>query len=111
MPKVALNLGAGGTASHRSSLSERTAPSEAEQLEVYQEIAQAGYSSVDNSLAVGGDKPLPPGLATPSWAGVGFVSVSIAVYPQKQLRAILSAPGHQIKVMLPIWDCSRGTGS
>ena len=111
--QVALNLGAEGVGLLRTEflyLDRTTAPSEAEQLEVYQEIAQAIGTRplIIRALDVGGDKPLPYlGLQQEAnsflgWRGIRFCLDQPHIL-KTQLRAILRAsPGHQIKVMFPM---------
>ncbi len=92
-------------------LDRTSAPTEEEQLAVYQAIAQV----LDNrplmirTLDIGGDKPLPylrVGFpeANPflGWRGIRFCLGNPEVF-KTQLRAILRASvGHQIKIMLPM---------
>lgn len=111
--QVALNLGAEGVGLLRTEflyLDRATAPSEDEQLAVYQAIAQAMDTRplIIRTLDVGGDKPLPYlGLQQEAnsflgWRGIRFCLEQPDML-KTQLRAILRAsPGHQIKVMFPM---------
>ena len=86
-------------------------PGEAEQLEVYQAIAQVlgNKPLIIRTLDVGGDKPLPylnAGITEPNpflgWRGIRFCLDRVDVF-KTQLRAILRASvGHKIKVMWPM---------
>jgi len=110
---VALNLGAEGVGLFRTEflyLDRTTAPSEDEQLAVYQAIAQMMGTRplIIRTLDVGGDKPLPYlGLQQEAnsflgWRGIRFCLDQADIF-KTQLRAILRAsPGHQIKVMFPM---------
>jgi len=87
-----------------------TAPTEAEQREIYAAIAAAldGRPLIVRTLDVGGDKPLPylpfPPEDNPALGQRG-VRFSLA-YPdllRVQLRAILTGvPGGQVRIMLPM---------
>ena len=110
--QVALNLGAEGVGLLRTEflyLDRTTAPSEAEQLEVYQDAQAIGTRPlIIRTLDVGGDKPLPYlGLQQEAnsflgWRGIRFCLDQPHIL-KTQLRAILRAsPGHQIKVMFPM---------
>jgi multiphosphoryl transfer protein len=87
------------------------APTEEEQLAVYQAIAQVldNRPLIIRTLDVGGDKPLPylrVGLREPNpflgWRGIRFCLAHLDLF-KTQLRAILRASvGHQIKIMLPM---------
>ncbi len=88
-----------------------SAPTEEEQLAVYQAIAQVldNRPLIIRTLDVGGDKPLPylrVGFpeANPflGWRGIRFCLDHLDLF-KTQLRAILRASvGHQIKIMLPM---------
>lgn len=88
-----------------------SAPTEEEQLEVYQAIAQVldNRPLIIRTLDVGGDKPLPylrVGLreANPflGWRGIRFCLDHPELF-KTQLRAILRASvRHKIKIMLPM---------
>ncbi len=112
--QVAVANGAEGVGLLRTEflyLDRTTAPTEEEQLAVYQAIAEV----LDNrplmirTLDIGGDKPLPylrVGFpeANPflGWRGIRFCLGNPEVF-KTQLRAILRASvGHQIKIMLPM---------
>ncbi|QLE51982.1 phosphoenolpyruvate--protein phosphotransferase [Nostoc sp. C057] len=92
-------------------LDRTSAPTEEEQLEVYQAIAQVldNRPLIIRTLDVGGDKPLPylrVGFpeANPflGWRGIRFCLDHLDLF-KTQLRAILRASvGHQIKIMLPM---------
>ncbi len=110
---VAINFGAEGVGLFRTEflyLDRTTPPSETEQLEVYQAIAQIleNRPLIIRTLDVGGDKPLPYlGLQTETnpflgWRGIRFCLDSPEIL-KIQLRAILRASsGHKIKVMFPM---------
>ena len=112
--QVAVASGAEGVGLLRTEflyLERTSAPTEEEQLEVYQAIAQVldNRPLIIRTLDVGGDKPLPylrVGLreANPflGWRGIRFCLDNLDLF-KTQLRAILRASGgHQIKIMLPM---------
>ncbi|MBN3910915.1 MAG: phosphoenolpyruvate--protein phosphotransferase [Nostoc sp. NMS1] len=112
--QVAVASGAEGVGLLRTEflyLDRTSAPTEEEQLEVYQAIAQVldNRPLIIRTLDVGGDKPLPylrVGLreANPflGWRGIRFCLDHPELF-KTQLRAILRASvGHQIKIMLPM---------
>ena len=112
--QVAVASGAEGVGLLRTEflyLDRTSAPTEEEQLEVYQAIAQVldNRPLIIRTLDVGGDKPLPylrVGLreANPflGWRGIRFCLDNLDLF-KTQLRAILRASGgHQIKIMLPM---------
>ncbi|MDZ7955120.1 phosphoenolpyruvate--protein phosphotransferase [Nostoc sp. DedQUE09] len=112
--QVAVASGAEGVGLLRTEflyLNRTSAPTEEEQLEVYQAIAQVldNRPLIIRTLDVGGDKPLPyikVGLpeANPflGWRGIRFC-LDRPEFFKTQLRAILRAGvGHQIQIMLPM---------
>ncbi|MCC5656973.1 phosphoenolpyruvate--protein phosphotransferase [Nostoc sp. XA010] len=112
--QVAVANGAEGVGLLRTEflyLDRTSAPTEEEQLEVYQAIAQVldNRPLIIRTLDVGGDKPLPylrVGFpeANPflGWRGIRFCLDHLDLF-KTQLRAILRASvGHQIKIMLPM---------
>ncbi|MFN6534763.1 MAG: phosphoenolpyruvate--protein phosphotransferase [Nostoc sp. EkiNYC01] len=112
--QVAVANGAEGVGLLRTEflyLDRTSAPTEEEQLTVYQAIAQVldRRPLMIRTLDVGGDKPLPylrAGFpeANPflGWRGIRFCLGNPEVF-KTQLRAILKASvGHQIKIMLPM---------
>ncbi|MEH2402025.1 phosphoenolpyruvate--protein phosphotransferase [Nostoc sp.] len=112
--QVAVASGAEGVGLLRTEflyLERTSAPTEEEQLEVYQAIAQVldNRPLIIRTLDVGGDKPLPyliVGLreANPFLGsrGIRFCLDNLDLF-KTQLRAILRASvGHQIKIMLPM---------
>ncbi|MEH2220205.1 MAG: phosphoenolpyruvate--protein phosphotransferase [Nostoc sp.] len=112
--QVAVANGAEGVGLLRTEflyLDRTSAPTEEEQLEVYQAIAQVldNRPLIIRTLDVGGDKPLPylrVGFpeANPflGWRGIRFC-LDRPELLKTQLRAILRASvGHQIKIMLPM---------
>jgi phosphocarrier protein FPr len=112
--QVAVASGAEGVGLLRTEflyLDRTSAPTEEEQLEVYQAIAQVldNRPLIIRTLDVGGDKPLPylrVGFpeANPflGWRGIRFCLDRVDLF-KTQLRAILRASvGHQIKIMLPM---------
>ncbi|MCC5615183.1 phosphoenolpyruvate--protein phosphotransferase [Nostoc sp. CHAB 5836] len=112
--QIAVANGAQGVGLLRSEflyLDRTSAPTEEEQLAVYQAIAQVldHRPLVIRTLDVGGDKPLPylrVGFpeANPflGWRGIRFCLGHPELF-KTQLRAILRASvGHQIKIMLPM---------
>lgn len=112
--QVAVASGAEGVGLLRTEflyLDRTSAPTEEEQLAVYQAIAQVldNRPLIIRTLDVGGDKPLPylrVGLteANPflGWRGIRFCLDHLDLF-KTQLRAILRASvGHQIKIMLPM---------
>ncbi|MBD2523846.1 phosphoenolpyruvate--protein phosphotransferase [Nostoc sp. FACHB-133] len=112
--QVAVASGAEGVGLLRTEflyLDRTSAPTEEEQLEVYQAIAQVldNRPLIIRTLDVGGDKPLPylrVGFpeANPflGWRGIRFCLDHPELF-KTQLRAILRASvGHQIKIMLPM---------
>ncbi|MDR9894840.1 phosphoenolpyruvate--protein phosphotransferase [Aetokthonos hydrillicola Thurmond2011] len=111
--RIALSQGAEGVGLLRTEflyLERSTAPSEEEQLAVYQAIAQVleNRPLIIRTLDIGGDKPLAylgvhsepnPFLG---WRGIRFCLNRRDVF-KTQLRAILRASfGHQIKIMFPM---------
>lgn len=111
--RIALDNGAEGAGLLRTEflyLNRSTAPTEAEQLEVYEAIAEAfGQRPVIiRTLDIGGDKPLPyldlgheenPFLG---WRAIRYCLDRPEIL-KTQLKAILRAsPGHQLKVMFPL---------
>ncbi|MBN3927483.1 phosphoenolpyruvate--protein phosphotransferase [Nostoc sp. NMS4] len=112
--QVAVASGAEGVGLLRTEflyLDRTSAPTEEEQLLVYQAIAEVldNRPLIIRTLDVGGDKPLPyltVGLreANPflGWRGIRFCLDRPELF-KTQLRAILRAGvGHQIKIMLPM---------
>ncbi|MEH2178646.1 phosphoenolpyruvate--protein phosphotransferase [Nostoc sp.] len=112
--QVAVASGAEGVGLLRTEflyLDRTSAPTEEEQLAVYQAIAQVldNRPLIIRTLDVGGDKPLPylrVGFpeANPflGWRGIRFCLDHPELF-KTQLRAILRASvGHQIKIMLPM---------
>ncbi|MBD2509407.1 phosphoenolpyruvate--protein phosphotransferase [Nostoc muscorum FACHB-395] len=112
--QVAVASGAEGVGLLRTEflyLDRTSAPTEEEQLEVYQAIAQVldNRPLIIRTLDVGGDKPLPylrVGFpeANPflGWRGIRFCLDHLDLF-KTQLRAILRASvGHKIKIMLPM---------
>ncbi|WP_410174737.1 phosphoenolpyruvate--protein phosphotransferase [Nostoc commune] len=112
--QVAVANGAEGVGLLRTEflyLDRTSAPTEEEQLAVYQAIAQVldHRPLIIRTLDVGGDKPLPylrVGFpeANPflGWRGIRFCLDHLDLF-KTQLRAILRASvGHQIKIMLPM---------
>ncbi|WP_375505204.1 phosphoenolpyruvate--protein phosphotransferase [uncultured Nostoc sp.] len=112
--QVAVASGAEGVGLLRTEflyLDRTSAPTEEEQLEVYQAIAQVldNRPLIIRTLDVGGDKPLPYlrvgfSEANPflGWRGIRFCLDHLDLF-KTQLRAILRASvGHQIKIMLPM---------
>jgi multiphosphoryl transfer protein len=112
--QVAVANGAEGVGLLRTEflyLDRTSAPTEEEQLEVYQAIAQVldNRPLIIRTLDIGGDKPLPylrVGLteANPflGWRGIRLC-LGLPELFKTQLRAILRASvGHQIKIMLPM---------
>ena len=111
--EIALENGAEGVGLLRSEFiyfDRVSSPSEEEQLDVYQAIADilSLHPLIIRTLDIGGDKPLPylnlPSEANPflGWRGIRF----LLDYPdllKTQLRAILRASHtHPIKVMFPM---------
>ncbi|NDJ25505.1 phosphoenolpyruvate--protein phosphotransferase [Nostoc sp. B(2019)] len=91
-------------------LDRTSAPTEDEQLAVYQAIAQilATRPLIIRTLDVGGDKPLSYFKVAPEanpflgWRGIRYCLDHPDLF-KTQLRAILRASfGHQIKIMLPM---------
>jgi multiphosphoryl transfer protein len=112
--QVAVANGAEGVGLLRTEflyLDRTIAPTEEEQLAVYQAIAQVldHRPLIIRTLDVGGDKPLPylrVGLRETNpflgWRGIRFCLDHLDLF-KTQLRAILRASvGHQIKIMLPM---------
>jgi multiphosphoryl transfer protein len=111
--QVALNFGAEGVGLLRTEflyLERTTAPSEEEQLQVYQAIAQILETRplIIRTLDVGGDKPLaylgvqPENNPFLGWRGIRFCLDRPNIF-KTQLRAILRASvGHNIKIMFPM---------
>ncbi|MDM9384344.1 phosphoenolpyruvate--protein phosphotransferase [Chlorogloeopsis sp. ULAP01] len=109
----ALSMGAEGVGLLRTEflyLHRTSAPSEEEQLTVYQAIAQllGTHPLIIRTLDVGGDKPLPYLKMQPEtnpflgWRGIRFCLDRPQIL-QTQLRAILRASaGHQVKIMFPM---------
>ncbi len=109
----AVNFGAEGVGLLRTEflyLNRATAPTEEQQLEVYQAIAQIldNRPLIIRTLDVGGDKSIPylgVGVETNpflGWRGIRFCLDRPQVL-QTQLRAILRASlHHQIKIMFPM---------
>ncbi|MFQ4145366.1 phosphoenolpyruvate--protein phosphotransferase [Chlorogloeopsis sp. ULAP02] len=109
----ALSMGAEGVGLLRTEflyLHRPTAPTEEEQLKVYQAIAQilGTHPLIIRTLDVGGDKPLPYLGMQPEtnpflgWRGIRFCLDRPQIL-QTQLRAILRASaGHQVKIMFPM---------
>ncbi|MFZ0546653.1 MAG: phosphoenolpyruvate--protein phosphotransferase [Candidatus Promineifilaceae bacterium] len=110
---VALDYGAEGVGLFRTEflfMAREAAPTEAEQLAVYRQIAETMGKRplVIRTLDIGGDKPLPywdsPPEANPflGLRGIRFCLANPDLF-KSQLRAILQAsPGHQIKLMFPM---------
>lgn len=111
--RLALEQGAEGVGLLRTEflyLQRSTAPSEEEQLAIYQAIAQVLETRplVIRTLDIGGDKPLPY-LGVHSepnsflgWRGIRFCLARPDIF-KTQLRAILRASvGHQMKLMFPM---------
>jgi multiphosphoryl transfer protein len=111
--QVALELGAEGVGLLRTEflyLERTSAPSEEEQLQVYQAIAQILETRplIIRTLDVGGDKPLaylgiqPENNPFLGWRGIRFCLDRPNIF-KTQLRAILRASlGHNIKIMFPM---------
>lgn len=111
--QVAIERGAEGVGLLRTEflyLDRSSAPTEDEQLEIYQAIAQIldKRPLIVRTLDVGGDKPLSYlGLQSEAnpflgWRGIRFCLEKSDIF-KTQLRAILrSSPGHEIKIMLPM---------
>ncbi|QIR38608.1 phosphoenolpyruvate--protein phosphotransferase [Tolypothrix sp. PCC 7910] len=111
--QVALASGAEGVGLLRTEflyLGRTSAPTEEEQLAVYQAIAQVLNQQplIIRTLDVGGDKPLPyikvPLETNPflGWRGIRLCLDHPDLF-KTQLRAILRAShGHNIKIMLPM---------
>ncbi|MFN6466019.1 MAG: phosphoenolpyruvate--protein phosphotransferase [Nostoc sp. DedVER02] len=112
--QVAVASGAEGVGLLRTEflyLDRTSAPTEEEQLEVYQAIAQVldNRPLIIRTLDVGGDKPLsylrvgfPEANPFLGWRGIRFCLDRPELF-KTQLRAILRASvGHQIKIMLPM---------
>ncbi len=110
---VALDYGAEGVGLFRTEflfLDRQTAPSEAEQVAAYRQVAEtmAGRPVIVRTLDVGGDKPLPyldlgdeenPFLG---WRGIRFC-LDMPEVIRPQLRAILRASAHgRLKLMFPM---------
>jgi len=112
--KIAVNAGAEGVGLLRSEflfLERAIAPTEEEQLEVYQAIADNildPYPLIIRALDIGGDKPLPYlNLEPEANPFLGYRGIRILLdcpdLFKTQLRAILRASyGRQIKVMFPM---------
>jgi phosphocarrier protein FPr len=110
--RLALEQGAEGVGLLRTEflyLDRKTAPTEDEQLEIYQAIAQIldNRPLIIRTLDIGGDKPLsylglqPEANPFLGWRGIRFCLDRPDIF-KSQLRAILKAsPGSQIKVMFP----------
>ena len=110
---VALEYGAEGVGLFRTEflfMGREQAPTEAEQLAAYQQVAQAMGKRplIIRTLDVGGDKPLPyldlGSEANPflGWRGIRFCLDQPTLF-KTQLRAILRAsPGHNLKLMFPM---------
>ncbi len=111
--RSALEFGAEGVGLLRTEflyLHRMSAPSEEEQLAIYQTIAETlgARPLTIRTLDAGGDKPLPyltlPGEPNPflGWRGIRLCLDHPALL-KTQLRAIVRAsPGHQIKIMFPL---------
>ncbi|OUL35705.1 phosphoenolpyruvate--protein phosphotransferase [Nostoc sp. 106C] len=112
--QLALASGAEGVGLLRTEflyIGKTSAPTEEEQLEVYQAIAQVldQQPLIIRTLDVGGDKPLPyikPGVPETNpflgCRGIRFCLEHPDLF-KRQLRAILRAStGHNIKIMLPM---------
>ncbi|MDF5724566.1 MAG: phosphoenolpyruvate--protein phosphotransferase [Rhizonema sp. PD37] len=111
--KLALSCGAEGVGLFRTEflyLQQANAPSEEEQLAVYQAIAQVldQRPLIIRTLDVGGDKPLPyfdmPSETNPflGWRGIRMCLAHPDIF-KTQLRAICRASaGNQIKIMFPM---------
>lgn len=111
--QAALVLGAEGVGLLRTEflfLDRKTAPSEAEQLAVYQSIAQVmgTLPLMIRTLDVGGDKPLPYLNQSPEPnpflgdRGIRFCLNHLKLF-KTQIRAILQASaGHAIKILFPM---------
>lgn len=111
--QAALDNGAEGVGLLRTEfiyLNRATAPTEAEQVEIYQAIATAlGVRPlIIRTLDIGGDKPLPYLDLGPEenpflgWRAIRYCLDRPDLF-KTQLRAILRASyGHQIKVMFPM---------
>ncbi|OUL26573.1 phosphoenolpyruvate--protein phosphotransferase [Nostoc sp. T09] len=112
--QLALASGAEGVGLLRTEflyIGKTSAPTEEEQLEVYQAIAQVldQQPLIIRTLDVGGDKPLPyikPGVPETNpflgCRGIRFCLEHPDLF-KTQLRAILRAStGHNIKIMLPM---------
>lgn len=111
--KLALENGAEGVGLFRTEflfLNRSAAPSEEEQFEAYQAVAEAlgKRPLVIRTLDIGGDKFLPyMQLESETNPFLGWRGIRICLdWPnlfKTQLRAILRAsPGHQIKIMFPM---------
>ena len=111
--KLALENGAEGVGLLRTEflyLDRASTPTEDEQLEIYQAIAEVMGSRplIIRTLDIGGDKPLPYlNLEAEANPFLGWRGIRICLdWPdmfKTQLRAILRAsPGHQIKIMFPM---------
>lgn len=111
--QMALELGAEGVGLLRTEflyLDRSSPPTEDEQLEVYQAIAQTfnHHPLIVRTLDVGGDKPLyywglqPETNPFLGWRGIRFCLDRPDIF-KTQLRAILRAShGNQIKIMFPM---------
>lgn len=111
--QIAIERGAAGVGLLRTEFlyfDRKTAPTEDEQLEIYQAIAQILEQRplIIRTLDIGGDKPLPylnlPPETNPflGWRGIRSCLAQPDML-KTQLRAILRAsPGHQIKIMFPM---------
>ncbi|MDF5713245.1 MAG: phosphoenolpyruvate--protein phosphotransferase [Rhizonema sp. NSF051] len=111
--KLALTCGAEGVGLFRTEflyLQQAHAPSEEEQLAVYQAIAQVldQCPLIIRTLDIGGDKPLPyfdmPSETNPflGWRGIRMCLSHPDIF-KTQLRAICRASaGNQIKIMFPM---------
>lgn len=109
----ALEFGAEGVGLLRTEflyLHQMSAPSEEEQLAIYQTIAETlgARPLTIRTLDAGGDKPLPyltlPGEPNPflGWRGIRLYLDHPALL-KTQLRAIVRAsPGYRIKIMFPL---------
>lgn len=111
--EVALEFGAEGVGLFRTEflfMDRDQAPTEAEQLAAYQQVAQAmgARPLIIRTLDIGGDKPLPyldlGSEANPflGWRGIRFCLDRPDLF-KTQLQAILRAsPDHNLKLMFPM---------
>lgn len=111
--QIALEQGAEGVGLLRTEflfLDRNSTPTEDEQLEIYQAIAQIldNRPLIIRTLDIGGDKPLAylnlPPETNPflGWRGIRWCLAQPNIF-KTQLRAILRAsPNHQIKILFPM---------